>query len=380
MEKISEYLNNRVSSFRLDEKKNNYGFKILKPCNSKGKFNKIESCKNAIFLAGPCPRKDYHDDWRYEAFDLLEKIGFKGTVITPTNENYQKIAGTDALSQQTWWEHTAMSTASAIVFWIPRSKEHPGFTTNIEFGEWFKKPNTFFGWPKDAEHNNYLGIRLEENGKKFETTLFKTLKNAVDALSRKETMFFTSDTHFSQERTLDLSRRPFVNVDEMDLEMISNWNKNVTMQDTVVHCGDFGELEKVKEIINNLNFKKLIWVCGNYERREYADFKKLAKSIDGVEFMDYYTFTKNKKNYLCIHEPVSQYVEEANKKFGKEDYIALFGHIHGRNFAKTNGFDVGTDYHRYTPISLEQVEWFRNAMQYWDINVHTGAVVQEPKK
>ena len=28
----------------------------------------------------------------------------------------------------------------------------------------------------------------------------------------------------------------------------------------------------------------------------------------------------------------------------------------------------------------ETPEWFRNAMQYWDINVHTGAVMQEPSK
>lgn len=379
-ETIHEYLNTKVPSFMINEKKNNYSFKILKPCNSKGEFNKIEKCKNSIFLAGPCPRKDYSDDWRFEAYDLLEKIGFTGTVLTPTNENYQKIVGTDALGQQTWWEHTAMSTATAIVFWIPRSKEHPARTTNIEFGEWFKKPNTFFGWPKNAEHNEYLAVRLKENGKKYESTLYKTLKNAVDATKRKGTMYFTSDTHFSQERTLNYSRRPFVNVDEMDLEMISNWNKNVTMQDTVVHCGDFGELENIKTIIGNLNFKKLIWVCGNYERREYDKYKKLAKGLENVEFVDYYTFTENKKNYLCVHEPINPYVVEADKKFGKDKYITLFGHIHGRNFAKTNGFDLGIDYHRYAPISLEQVEWFRNAMQYWDINVHTGAVMQEPSK
>lgn len=105
-----------------------------------------------------------------------------------------------------------------------------------------------------------------------------------------------------------------------------------------------------------------------------------TKGIENVEFVDYYTFTANKKNYLCIHEPINPYVVEADKKFGKDKYITLFGHIHGRNFAKTNGFDFGIDYHRYAPISLEQVEWFRNAMQYWDINVHTGAVMQEPSK
>ena len=122
-ETIHEYLNNKVPSFMINEKKNNYHFKIIKPCNTKGEFNKIEKCKNSIFLAGPCPRKDYSDDWRYEAFDLLEKIGFTGTVLTPTNENYQKIIGTDALGQQTWWEHTAMSVARSHI-----SRSMPGPT------------------------------------------------------------------------------------------------------------------------------------------------------------------------------------------------------------------------------------------------------------
>ena len=52
----------------------------------------------------------------------------------------------------------------------------------------------------------------------------------------------------------------------------------------------------------------------------------------------------------------------------------LYGHIHGRNFAKRNGFDLATDYHRYTPLSLEEVCWFENAMKYWDENVYADKV------
>ena len=39
-----------------------------------------------------------------------------------------------------------------------------------------------------------------------------------------------------------------------------------------------------------------------------------------------------------------------------------------------NGFDLAIDYHHYTPISMEQVEWFANAMQYWDENVFSDKV------
>ena len=33
-------------------------------------------------------------------------------------------------------------------------------------------------------------------------------------------------------------------------------------------------------------------------------------------------------------------------------------------------FDLGIDYHQYSPISIEQVKWFTNAMKYWDQNVY----------
>lgn len=55
---------------------------------------------NSIFLAGPCPRKDYSNDWRNEAFRILEELGFDGNVITPTNDRFQELRdnyGNDAL-------------------------------------------------------------------------------------------------------------------------------------------------------------------------------------------------------------------------------------------------------------------------------------------
>ena len=66
--------------------------KVIRPVDENGKFTFSELYgKNTIFLAGPCPRKDYSDDWRFEAFEILEKLGFEGNVITPTNKNYWKM-------------------------------------------------------------------------------------------------------------------------------------------------------------------------------------------------------------------------------------------------------------------------------------------------
>ena len=357
-------------------------FKLITPHDGKiSDFNSLEGARDAIFLAGPCPRVDYDTDWRLDAFKALERLNFKGTVITPTNTNYSKLesvfsySAESALARQTAWEREAMSIASAIVFWIPRSQKLPGFTTNIEFGEWFRKPRVFAGWPDGAEKTRYLACKLTEVGKTRFTTLDSVLQAAVKSLDTPSTMWFTSDTHFGQQRTLELSRRPFPDVLSMDLEMISNWNKRVTMNDTVVHAGDFVDPESLKSrlpyLLSILNFKDLVWVLGNYDRDNLSDIIQIVRDSNrdiNIRLEDFrFTSDSPKNSFVVVHEP-----NDFPIKASPED-IVLFGHIHGRAFAKTNGFDIGTDYHQYSPISIDQVNWFANAMRYWDENVKSPA-------
>ena len=76
---------------------------------------------NSIFLAGPCPRENYEDDWRKEAIEILEKLGFTGKIINPTNPLFAELREKykdKALAVQTKWEYIAMKKASAIVFWL----------------------------------------------------------------------------------------------------------------------------------------------------------------------------------------------------------------------------------------------------------------------
>lgn len=358
-----------------------YTFKVLKPKKNKNEFNKILNTKNAIFLAGPCPRGNDEWDWRNDAFDYLNKKDFDGVVITPTNKFYDE-DNKDELATQTYWEHEAMCKSSAIVFWIDRSEEHPGYTTNIEFGEWFENPRAIIGMPTKAIKNNYLKERCKIIGKKYYSTLEATLDAALKSIgfgSSDGTSYFTSDTHFSQQRTLELSRRPFLNIEDMDLRMISNWNKTVTMNDDVFHAGDLGDLDKIRDIINCLNFRTLTIVPGNYERRDIENFKKSVRGLRGVTVEEKgFGFTEQGQNFYIVHEPLGLLVGEAEKKFGKDNFCILFGHIHGRNFAKRNGMEIGTDYHKYTPISLDDVVWYNVARtKYWDENVFSNMCINQ---
>lgn len=327
---------------------------------------------NSIFLAGPCPRVDYSNDWRNEAFKILKELGFNGNVITPTNDRFKELRdkyGLAALEQQTRWEYEAMKKASAIVFWVDRhiDKGFPAFTTNIEFGDWYTKEGTLFGFPEDAEKNEYLKVRLNLIGKKWFTDLREILEAAVMRLNPPSNAFFTSDTHFSQQRTLELSKRPFVNLYEMDLEMISNWNKVVTMNDVVFHAGDFGDINTMKSILSCLNYRTLYFVLGNYDRKIVPEIERIASELNRniiISSQERFKDEGSGKTFYIVHEP-----DEGKITPEYPNNIVLYGHIHGRAFAKKNGFDLATDYHNYTPVSMETIRWFANAIQYWDHNV-----------
>ena len=353
--------------------------RIVEPFNlTTRKFNSLYGCRNAIFLAGPCPRSDFSDDWRFEAFSILEQLGFDGTVITPTNSHFKQLTTEFGFTQelarekQVAWERAAMHVASAIVFWVPRDVAHPARTTNDEFGEWYKKSHVFVGWPDGAEHNEYMACKLKEQGKHHYNSLEGVLREAVMMLRKSTGPWFTSDTHFSQQRTLELSRRPFADIQAMDYEMISNWNKHITMSDDVIHAGDFIDPEKanmLKSFLSFLNFKTLHWVLGNYDRKIKDQIEQIVVSSGrDIQLHEHdYRLSDGKNSYVVVHEPNNFEIKASPSD------IILYGHIHGRSFAKKNGFDLGIDYHQYSPISIEQVKWFTNAMKYWDQNVYSDS-------
>lgn len=337
--------------------------KILHP-NKKGSSELTpltgKDVKNSIFLAGPCPRGDDKWDWRDEAITILKDLGFDGSVMNPTNPYFDSID----LAKQTQWEWEAMCKASAIVFWIDRSDEHPAFTTNIELGCWWGKKGVFIGFPKNAPKTAYIEQGSKMRGVQIYHDLRELLTATVNDLRRPSQNFFTSDTHFGAERTLELSRRPFRTVEDMDLQMISNWNKTVRPNDIVYHLGDFGNFD----VLKMLNYNHMHFIMGNYETRDLDTSESSLKKYKDVTtyFNDECQFQGKEHIYTLRHEPLGRGQYE-------KDIIYLFGHIHGKNSYKRNGIDVGIDaYGTYTPLTQEEVEWRANAtLNYVDENVFT---------
>ena len=370
--------------------------RIIKPTEKDSKIIPLpENLNKAIFLAGPCVRtfSKTKCDWRKEAIEYLKSKNFDGDVIDPTNEHYDS-KEKDYLTKQVQWEWDGLHKSSAILFWFYRDKEHPAMTTNTEFGMWYNRDGVFIGCPEDVENNGYI----KEIAKYYNKDTYSTLDKAIDAilkdLNRNEKKWFLSDTHLGAKRTLELSKRPFVDLDEMDRTIISNWNKLIRPNDTVIHLGDFGNMEYLKL----LNFNRLIFVLGNYEKKDkpkvIKDLEDVARSknIEVYNYKDYsdkpgiYIAERGSKFTLkdntivkLVHEPIKPELLKddeplkINYPYFKENTpkdLYLYGHIHSRSVYKFNGTDIGIDGNYFKPLDEDYVIWRLNAIKFLDDNIY----------
>ena len=171
-------------------------------------------------------------------------------------------------------------------------------------------------------------------------------------------MLFTADTHFGEERTLELSKRPFGSVLEMDVTMIDRWNEMVNPDDTIYHLGDLGTPEVLRHLNGNI-----VFLPGNYDKPELVEvISKACEIIDPNTVIEI-----GGDSFQLVHEP-----DEAMTASGK---FFLFGHIHKLQMVKRNGLNVGVDCHNFRPISLETVLFYKNAIEnHYDGNVFLQAL------
>jgi len=332
-------------------------------------IEQIPENETMIFLAGPTYRtvdgKDHllSTSWRLEVVKKLRERGYDGYICIPefrTNE----IPSDWTYSRQVDWEFKALEKSTVIMFWIPRDYDTlPGFTTNIEFGEWMRSGKIVVGAPTDAPKMRYIQEKCSRLGISYSDNMDACVYNAIEKV--QTTMFpisrtwFTSDTHFGEQRTLDLSKRPFSSVTEMDLTILRKWNETVGKNDTVYHLGDFGSTKCLKM----LEGKYIHILPGNYDN---TTILRELQQDERITFI-----SSNFDIELAMGNVVSLVHEPENAiNTVERDMFFLFGHIHKLQMVKPNGLNVGVDCHDFKPISVEDVLFYQNAiLNYYDGNV-----------
>jgi hypothetical protein len=135
----------------------------------------IHDLGKTIFLAGCSPRGEQVLNWRKEAVEILEKLGFDGTVVIPEPE-HGKWANYDDVIE---WEDFYMSNSDVILFWIPRDISNGilGLTSNVEFGKYLDSGKIFYGRPNNADNVRYLDYWYT---KRYETNPHNNLQDLIE--------------------------------------------------------------------------------------------------------------------------------------------------------------------------------------------------------
>jgi len=153
----------------------------------------------SIFLAGPTVRghQTHLASWRIEAWELFKKNGFEGNLILPEFSN--KTESDEVRYDIPKWEFIGLKNCHCIMFWVPRTRELIGLTTNHEHGYWMgrDREKMIYGRPRDAYRMSYLDIMWVEDykdryGKNSGAPIYTTLEKTVNASIVKADEIFNS--------------------------------------------------------------------------------------------------------------------------------------------------------------------------------------------
>ncbi|MCR5827560.1 MAG: metallophosphoesterase [Bacteroidales bacterium] len=184
--------------------------------------------------------------------------------------------------------------------------------------------------------------------------------SAIDISKFEPTnVWFTADTHFSHEKIIGFSNRPFTNVTAMNEELIRRWNATVPADGIVFHLGDFclGNSTEWNSIVYRLN-GKIHLILGNHDMRHIrqsymAMFQSVAQQI---------TIKVGDQTIILNHNPFLCYGGSYR------DVWQLFGHVHSGPQSQTGldvprlqylfplQYDVGVDNNDYRPVSFADVK------------------------
>ena len=138
--------------------------------------------KPIVFLAGPTVRgnQPHLTSWRFAAIEEFERQGFDGTLIVP--EFVSKFESDQYRYDIPEWEFAGLKIADCIMFWIPRTRELIGLTTNFEIGYWMAKERSkmVYGRPDDAYRMAYVDIMWKADAQEYNVAIDYTIHHTLE--------------------------------------------------------------------------------------------------------------------------------------------------------------------------------------------------------
>jgi calcineurin-like phosphoesterase family protein len=154
--------------------------------------------------------------------------------------------------------------------------------------------------------------------------------------------FFTSDTHFGDQRVLNLYPRPFASVMEMDAELIARWNETVGEGDEVWHLGDFARTARqAADLLAQLHGRKHL-IVGNNDPQAVCE-------LGWASVASYAEIKVDELTLVLCHYPFRSW------NGMHKGAVNLHGHSHGRLKPLLRQFDVGVDARDFRPVRLSDL-------------------------
>lgn len=185
--------------------------------------------------------------------------------------------------------------------------------------------------------------------------------------------FFTSDTHFYDHETLLIDDRPFSSAKEFDEFVISTWNQQTKIDDTIFVIGDFVDCDgkgsngwkTSLKYVQKIN-ADVVLIVGNNEDRvikfwfnnDFNAFREYCLNIGFKEVYKNLTLNICGVNFYLTHKP----------KDRRKDMLNLFGHLHRScGLYKPYGFNVGCDLNHFRLYNENNIKKFLSMKKmYWD--------------
>lgn len=168
--------------------------------------------------------------------------------------------------------------------------------------------------------------------------------------------FFTSDLHFGHKNVIPYCTRPFLDVDEMDRQLITNWNNTVHERDATWILGDFSfyKPNKTLDILHQLKGEKIL-VKGNHDHgtTKCIGFPGYTAVFPAAEIR-----LDQRLPVLLSHYPYkTNEIDERFQERHMEDkgMWLLHGHVHQHWKTKNKMINVGVDVWDYKPVSEMEI-------------------------
>jgi calcineurin-like phosphoesterase family protein len=160
-------------------------------------------------------------------------------------------------------------------------------------------------------------------------------------------IFIISDLHLGHSGMCKFLRadektkiRPWTDVDQMNEDIISNWNSVVNAKDLVYNLGDVCLNKRYLHLLSRMNGEKRL-ILGNHDIFPMDEYQKYFSRIFGSLKLD---------KYILTHYPI-----DINSI---PDWCVanIHGHIHESVSPTVRHFNVSVESINYTPIAFDRIK------------------------